>query len=113
MDIHIAADMLAQLGKQTRLRVVRFLVRAGHEGLPVGRIQEELDIPASTLTHHLNHLKAAGLLRQTRKKTSLWCRVDFQRLNEVSSFLMEECCSEILEEHREEPVHRVQSISAA
>ncbi len=113
MNIHTAADMLAQLGNPTRLRVVRFLVRAGHGGLPVGRIQEELDIPASTLTHHLNHLKAAGLLRQTRKKTNLWCMVDIQRLNEVSSFLMEECCSEILEEHREEPVHRVQSISAA
>ena len=79
----------------------------------MGRIQEELDIPVSTLTHHLNHLKAAGLLRQTRKKTSLWCRVDFQRLNEVSSFLMEECCSEILEEYREEQGFRVKSISAA
>ena len=112
MDIHTATDMLAQLGNPTRLRVVRFLVRAGHGGLPVGRIQEELDIPASTLTHHLNHLKAAGLLRQTRKKTSLWCRVNFQRLNEVASFLMEECCSEILEGHREEPIHRVKSISA-
>ena len=105
MDIHKAADLLAQLGNPTRLRVVRFLVRAGYGGLPVGRIQEEMEIPVWTLTYHLNHLKVAGLLRQTRKKTSLWCRVDFQRLNEVSSFLMEECCSEILEEHREEPVH--------
>ena len=107
MDIHKAADLLAQLGNPTRLRVVRFLVRAGHGGLPVGRIQEKLDIPASTLRHHPDHLKAVGLLRQMGKKSSLWCRMDFQRLNEISSFLMEECCSEILEEHREEPVHRV------
>ena len=46
MDIHTAADMLAQLGNPTRLRVVRFLVRAGNGGLSVVRIQEELDITA-------------------------------------------------------------------
>ena len=68
MDVRSAADILAQLGNPMRLRVVRFLVRAGNVGLPVGRIQEDLDIPASTLTHHLNNLKAAGLLNQKRKK---------------------------------------------
>ena len=92
MEIQDAADTLAQLGNPTRLEVVRFLVKAGPSGIPVGSIQKQLNIPASTLTHHLKHLKGVGLLIQKREKTNLWCSIDFQRLNEISAFLLEECC---------------------
>ena len=92
MEIQDAADTLAQLGNPIRLEVVRFLVKAGLSGMPVGSIQKELKIPASTLTHHLKHLKGVGLLIQKRQKTNLWCSIDFHRLNEISAFLLEECC---------------------
>ena len=71
---------------------MRALVRAGDEGLAVGEIQRKLDIPASTLTHHLNHLKNAGLLRQQRRKASLVCRMEYGKLNDVVAYLTEECC---------------------
>ena len=92
MGLQDAANTLAQLGNSTRLEVVRYLVKAGPSGMLVGSIQKQLDIPASTLTHHLKHLKGVGLLTQKREKTNLWCSIDYQRLNEISAFLLEECC---------------------
>ena len=93
MKLEDAAETLAQLGNPTRLEVVRYLVKAGPSGVPVGSIQKQLKIPASTLTHHLKHLKGVGLLMQKREKTNLWCSINFDRLHEVSDFLLEECCS--------------------
>jgi ArsR family transcriptional regulator len=52
MKLEKAASHLEALGNPTRLAVYRILVRAGDEGIPVGKIQEQLDIPASTLSHH-------------------------------------------------------------
>ena len=98
MELQTAADTLAQLGNPTRLEVVRFLVKAGPSGMTVGSIQKQLDIPASTLTYHLKHLKGVGLLTQKREKTNLWCSINFDRLHEVSDFLLEEYCSFSLRE---------------
>lgn len=56
MELSKAADTLKELGHPTRLSVYRELVKAGHEGLPVGELQKRLDIPASTLSHHLSSL---------------------------------------------------------
>ena len=98
MKLEDAAETLAQLGNPTRLEVVRYLVKAGPSGVPVGSIQKQLKIPASTLTHHLKHLKGVGLLMQKREKTNLWCSINFDRLHEVSDFLLEECCSFSLRE---------------
>ena len=98
MKLEDAAEKLAQLGNPTRLEVVRYLVKAGPSGIPVGSIQKQLKIPASTLTHHLKHLKGVGLLMQKREKTNLWCSINFDRLHEVSDFLLEECCSFSLRE---------------
>ncbi len=54
MDLNTAANALRELGHPTRLSIYRELVRAGHEGLPVGELQKHLEIPASTLSHHLS-----------------------------------------------------------
>lgn len=88
-----AATLLAQLGNETRLRIVRLLVEAGMEGLPVGEIQRELKIPGSTLSHHINHLKHAGLVSQTRHRTMLNCCVDFNRVDAIVRFLTDQCCT--------------------
>lgn len=85
--------MLSQLGNQTRLKIVRELVRAGRSGMAVGEIQKKLDIPNSTLSHHINHLRGVGLVRQKRESTVLRCFVDYEKIDNIVKFLTEECCA--------------------
>ncbi|NCF29692.1 MAG: metalloregulator ArsR/SmtB family transcription factor [Gammaproteobacteria bacterium] len=92
MDLDTAASLLDQLGNQTRLRIVRLLVRAGDEGRTVGDIQREIGVPASTLSHHLSHLRSAGVVWQEREGTLLHCFVDFKMVSELVDFLTAECC---------------------
>ncbi len=58
----------------------------------MGRIQEHLDIPASTLSHHISQLVNAGLIRQDREGRTLMCRPDFARMDAVVAYLTDECC---------------------
>ncbi len=90
-----AAIELAALGNQTRLRIFKLLVRAGHEGLNVGGIQRHLRIPASTLAHHLATLSRAGLLHQSPQGREVVCSVDFEAMNALVAYLTERCCSGI------------------
>ena len=92
LDFEQAAALLAQLGNETRLKIVRLLVEAGINGLPVGEIQRELDVPASTLSHHISHLKHAGLVSQTRQSTTLSCCVEFGKIDAIVGFLTDQCC---------------------
>lgn len=92
MEIDTAASLLDQLGNQTRLRIIRMLVRAGEDGVSVGEIQRALGIPASTLSHHLGHLRSSGLVRQEREGTVLHCCVDYGLLRGLVDFLTAECC---------------------
>ncbi len=94
MKTETAAAHLEALGNPTRLAIFRLLVRAGEEGLPVGRIQQRLDLPGSTLSHHLKALCAAGLVRQTRERTTLICTADFKLMRGLVDFLVAECCVE-------------------
>lgn len=94
MNVDEAANILAKIGNPTRLRIVRLLVRAGDEGLPVGALQRQLDIPGSTLTHHIGHLKSAGVIRQDRQQATLICRMEYQVLRDLVDFLTEECCAD-------------------
>jgi ArsR family transcriptional regulator len=95
LDLDTAASLLDQLGNQTRLRIVRLLVRAGGEGRTVGDIQREIGIPASTLSHHLSHLRSAGVVWQEREGTLLHCFVDFEMVSELVDFLTAECCADM------------------
>jgi DNA-binding transcriptional ArsR family regulator len=92
MDIDTAAAILAQLGHRARLEVMRLLIRAGHDGLPVGEIQARLELPASTLAFHLRGLVSAGLVEQSREGRVVTCRPAFAALNGVVAFLKAECC---------------------
>jgi DNA-binding transcriptional ArsR family regulator len=93
LDYDNAAELLSQLGYVTRLKIVRELVRSGFSGMPVGEIRKKLEIPNSTLSHHLSHLKRVGLIRQEREGTVLRCFVDFIKVGDIVSFLTEECCT--------------------
>lgn len=90
-----AAQAFAALGSEPRLDVVRALVRAGPEGMPVGALQARLGLAASTLSHHLRFLAAAGLLTQERRGRSLICRADFARIDRLAEFLRRECCADL------------------
>ena len=92
LDVDTAAELLAELGNRTRLQIVRSLVRAGDAGRTVGDLQRELDIPASTLSHHLSHLRAVGLVWQEREGTLRHCCADFALIEELLDFLTAECC---------------------
>lgn len=93
MELETIAHRLAELGHPARLETFRLLVRAGLEGLPVKDIQAHLGIPQSTLSHHLSHLMAAGLISQTREGRVLRCRAEFGAIKEVLGFLLRDCCA--------------------
>lgn len=94
MKVETAAKQLEALGNPTRLEVYRTLVRAGANGLAVGRLQERLEIPASTLSHHLHRLIVAGLVTQERQATTLICRAHYPAMNALLGFLTDQCCME-------------------
>ena len=87
------ADMLAALGAEPRLRIVRLLLAAHPEGLVVGEIGSELGIPSSTLSHHLDKLKNEGLVAVRRESTFLRYTADTTTLQEIVGFLFAECCT--------------------
>jgi DNA-binding transcriptional ArsR family regulator len=85
--------MLSAMGTEPRLRIMRLLLSAHPEGLVAGDIQEELDIPNSTLSHHLDKLKNEGLVRVQRESTFLRYTANTEALQELLSFLYSECCT--------------------
>src|SRR6266540_6198972 len=87
------ADMLAAMGTEPRLRIMRLLLSAHPEGLVVGDIGSELNIPASTLSHHLEKLKNEDLVCVRREGTFLWYSANTEALQELLSFLYAECCT--------------------
>jgi ArsR family transcriptional regulator, arsenate/arsenite/antimonite-responsive transcriptional repressor len=87
------ADMFSAIGAEPRLRVVRLLLSAHPEGLVVGEIGSELNIPASTLSHHLDKLKNEDLVRVRREGTFLWYSANTDALQDLLSFLYAECCT--------------------
>jgi DNA-binding transcriptional ArsR family regulator len=87
------ADMLAALGSEARLRIVRLLLAAHPEGLVVGEIGAELGIPPSTLSHHLDKLKNEGLVSARRESTFLRYRANTKTLQDIVGFLFAECCT--------------------
>jgi ArsR family transcriptional regulator len=92
ITIDTAAAQLAELGHVTRLGIFRTLVKAGHTGLPVASIAEALEVPGSTLSHHISRLVKVGLLRQVREGRVLRCYTQYEQLNTLMGFLSEECC---------------------
>jgi len=87
------ADQFAALGAEPRLRIMRLLLSAHPQGMVVGDLQSELDIPASTLSHHLEKLKNEGLVSVRRDRQFLWHTANAGALRELLAFLYKECCS--------------------
>src|ERR1700750_864168 len=87
------ADMFTAMGTEPRLRIMQLLLSAHPDGLVVGEIQNELGIPNSTLSHHLEKLKHEQLLKVRRESTFRWYTANTEALEELLGFLYAECCT--------------------
>ena len=92
-DIARYADMFSAIGTEPRLRLLRLLLSAHPDGMVVGDIQAELDIPNSTLSHHLEKLRNEDLVTVRREGTFLRYAASTETLSELLGFLYAECCT--------------------
>ena len=92
-DVARFADMFSAIGTESRLRIMRVLLAAHPQGMVAGDIGAELDIPGSTLSHHLDKLKNEDLVRVRRESTFLWYSANTDGLQELLGFLYAECCT--------------------
>lgn len=105
MQIEIAAQGFSAVGSEPRLSVLLTLVRAGPDGLAIGEIQSRLDMPASTLAHHIRFLHAAGLVEQEKSGRSVINRACFDQIQKLGEFLLTECCADVRDPTPEHSVH--------
>jgi len=87
------ADMFSAMGNEARLRIMRLLLSAHPEGMVVNEIQDELEIPNSTLSHHLDKLRTEDLVHVSREGTFLRYTANTSSLQELLQFLYAECCT--------------------
>ena len=87
------AEMFSAMGTEARLRIMQLLLSAHPDGLVVNEIQQELDIPNSTLSHHLDKLKNEGLVVMQRESTFLRYTANTEALQQLLRFLYAECCT--------------------
>ena len=92
-DVARYADMFSAMGTEPRLRIMRVLLSAHPEGMIAGDIGAELEIPPSTLSHHLEKLKNEDLVSVRRESTFLWYSANTDTLQELLGFLYAECCT--------------------
>ncbi len=90
LDRH--AEQLSALGHPIRLRILRFVVQSGDAGSAAGTIQDHVDVPASTLSHHLKRLVDAGLLAPRGEGTFHFYAADYKALRALTDYVWEDCC---------------------
>src|SRR3954469_1743877 len=90
LDQH--AEQLSALGHPARLMILRFVVQGDPSGTPAGEIQDHVDLPASTLSHHLKRLSSAGLLHGRNEGTFVFYSADFTALKALTAYIWEDCC---------------------
>jgi len=86
------AEQLGALGHPARLAILRYVVQGGSEGTSAGEIQGKLEIPASTLSHHLERLASSGLLNARREGTFIYYSAEYTQLKTLTDYLWEDCC---------------------
>jgi DNA-binding transcriptional ArsR family regulator len=87
------AGMMAAMGAEPRLRIMRRLLSAHPDGLVAGDIGAALGIPGPTLSHHLEKLKQQDLVAVRREGTFLRYSANADALKHLLAFLYAECCS--------------------
>jgi ArsR family transcriptional regulator, arsenate/arsenite/antimonite-responsive transcriptional repressor len=92
MENKTAVAALAALAQETRLSVFRLLVQAGPQGVPAGRIGDELAVPPATLSFHLKELSHAGLVTSRQEGRFVYYSANFEHMAALMSFLTQNCC---------------------
>ena len=92
MSIDKAALGFNAVASKHRLGVLLELVKVGKSGLTIGEIQEQLNLPASTMAHHLDFLKDADLIYQERKGRSIFNYAKFDHIELLGNYLLKKCC---------------------
>jgi len=92
VETNQAIEALSALAQETRLKVYRLLVEAGPQGVPAGKIGEQLDLPPATLSFHLAHLARAGLARSRQEGRFVIYSADFRKMDALVGYLTENCC---------------------
>ncbi|MGE3831468.1 MAG: ArsR/SmtB family transcription factor [Parvibaculaceae bacterium] len=87
-----ALDVFAALAQETRLRIVRQLVKAGPEGIAAGTIAERMGVSPSNVSYNLKELETAGLIQSRREARSIIYSADYDVLSELIGFLLKDCC---------------------
>ncbi len=93
-ELIIVSAAFAALGSEARMAIVLRLVRAGPDGMATGDLGEAVGISGSVLTHHLKHLKAAGLIYQDRDGRRMICHANHEFIADLSNFMLAECCAD-------------------
>ena len=102
MNINETSAIFKELGHPARLTIIKEIIKFGEKGLTVGVLQKSLNIPSSTLSHHISSLLSIKLISQKRDGTSLFCIANYEMINHAISFLVEECCT-VCAENEETP----------
>ena len=92
MESNDAIDVFAALSQATRLDAFRLIVNHEPDGLPAGEIARLLDVPQNTMSTHLAVLARAGLISSERHSRSVVYRAEIDRVREIASFLVNDCC---------------------
>jgi DNA-binding transcriptional ArsR family regulator len=92
MDTKTAVSALTALAQETRLSIFRLLIEAGAEGVAAGRIAEQLDVAAPTLSFHLKELHRAGLVSSRQESRFIYYAADVERMAALMAFLTHNCC---------------------
>ena len=87
-----ASDCFLSLSNITRIQLFRLLMRRGSNGLNISEIQNHLEIPASTLSHHLSILVRAALITQKRVGRETVCNANYPNMHGLVNFLTDKCC---------------------
>ncbi len=86
------AAQLGALGHPVRLAILRYVVQAGVDGAAAGDIQSRIDVPASTLSHHLKRLVDAGVMSGRDEGTFRYYAAEYDALKALTDYLWEDCC---------------------
>jgi DNA-binding transcriptional ArsR family regulator len=92
MQMEMAIASLGALAQESRLKVFRLLVQQGPEGLAAGRIAEQLGVTPATMSHHLDQLSQAGLVSSRREGRSVIYSANYDAMQRLINYLMENCC---------------------
>ena len=92
MEINNACTAFSALAQESRLAVLKRLVKAGPAGEPAGTIAAALDIPAPTMSFHLKELARSGLILSRKEGRKVIYAADYGGIRDLIDFLLSDCC---------------------